>query len=67
MGLSSTQWDAIEPVEKNVFYSRQLWIEPNFRVCFIPGGCQGRILSRHKNFLVNGSQPDELPGQELTT
>jgi len=31
MGLSSTQWDAIEPVEKNVFYSRQLWIEPNFR------------------------------------
>ena len=40
MGLSSTQWDAIEPVEKNVFYSRQLWIEPNFRVCFIPGGNQ---------------------------
>ena len=34
MGLSSMQWDAMEPAQKNEFFSRDLWIESNFQVCF---------------------------------
>ncbi|CAH3030973.1 unnamed protein product [Pocillopora meandrina] len=31
LGLTSVQWDAMEPVQKDVFFSRQLWIDANFR------------------------------------
>ena len=32
LGLTSVQWDAMEPAQKDVFFSRQLWIDANFRV-----------------------------------
>ena len=35
MGLNSTQWDAMESAQKDVFFSRQLWIESNFQVCVV--------------------------------
>ena len=35
MRMSSLQWDAIEPAQKDVFFSRQLWIEANFKVCLV--------------------------------
>lgn len=31
LGVSSVQWDAMEPVQKDVLFSRQLWIDANFR------------------------------------
>lgn len=31
LGLSSIQWDAMEPARKNAFFSRRLWIDAKFK------------------------------------
>jgi len=35
LGLSSIQWDAMEPARKDVLFARKLWIDANFQVSFV--------------------------------